>query len=300
MDVRQLKHFLAVAETLNYARAAERLVMAASPLSRSIQQLELEIGGALFIRGTRKVELTALGLALIPYAERTLADFDTLGREMHRRVSGHPEIHLGMRSLPSEVLRSVIDGVVRAVEPKADVRVHPMDSYAQVERLLAGRLTLGLLNRRVDDRRLDYITIVRERAAIALPDRPQFSQLTDVRPQDISGLRLLLQPGTGAPAAGPMDEYRLAAMDVEQIDFEIVGGIAAIIADGDSCCFTLANPDAPWHKYLLGDGVVIRPLPEEFPRGETYLAWRVDRDRVDDLAPILDAARAKFSEPLDR
>ena len=65
-------------------------MMAASPLSRSIQQLEKELGGPLFVRGTRKVELTALGEALIPHAERTLADVERLKREMHHRVLGHP------------------------------------------------------------------------------------------------------------------------------------------------------------------------------------------------------------------
>jgi DNA-binding transcriptional LysR family regulator len=299
MDVRQLRHFLAVAETLNYARAAERLMMAASPLSRSIQQLEVEVGGALFIRGTRKVELTPLGMALIPHAERTVADLDTLTREMHRKVSGHPDIHIGMRSLPSELLRMVIDDVVRAVEPESDVRVHPMDSFAQVDQLLAGRLSFGLLNRRVDDRRLDYLTVLRERVAIALPDQPKYRQLTEVRPQDISGLRLLLQPGTSSTSS-PMDDYLLAAAEVEHIGFEIVGGIAAIVADGESCCFTIANPDAPWHRYLQSEGVVIRPVPEAFPQGETYLAWLVHRDRDGDLGPVLNAARTRFETPLER
>src|ERR1700712_779699 len=138
MDVRQLRHFLAVAETLNFSRAAERLSIAASPLSRSIQQLEAELGGALFLRATRKVELTPLGISLIPYAERAVADLDVLTREMRRKVSGQPDIHIGMRSLPSQLLRAFIDGVVRDAEPNADVRVHPMDSFEQIDRLLAG------------------------------------------------------------------------------------------------------------------------------------------------------------------
>ncbi|MDF2442043.1 MAG: hypothetical protein JWR01_246, partial [Subtercola sp.] len=107
MDVRQLRQFLAVAETLNYTRAAERLVMAASPLSRSIRQLELEVGGALFIRGTRKVELTPLGEALVPHARKTISDLDTLRRDMHRRVQGHVEFHVGMRSVPRELITAV-------------------------------------------------------------------------------------------------------------------------------------------------------------------------------------------------
>ncbi|MGW1785074.1 LysR family transcriptional regulator [Streptomyces sp. NPDC002143] len=299
MDIRQIRHFLAVAETLNYARAAERLFMAASPLSRSIQQLENEIGGPLFNRGTRRVELTALGASLIPYAERAVSDFDLLKREMRRRVKGHQEIQIGMRSVPSELLKTLIDEVVKEIAPDAEVRVHPMDSHAQVDALVARRLTLGLINRRVDDRRIDYLPVMRERAAMALPNQPRYADLTVVRPQDVSELRLLLQPGYAA-SPDQDDDYLRAAAEVQRLDYEIVGGVAALITTGDSCCFTVANPNAPWHRYLLGDGVVIRPLPDSYPVGSTYLAWRVDRNRDDDLGPIIDRARTVFPLPLER
>ena len=56
----------------------------------------------------------------------------------------------------------------------------------------------------------------------------------------------------------------------------------------------MVNPSAPWHRYLAGDGVIIRPLPATFPKGTTYLAWRVDRDVPDDLGPVLHAARVQI------
>lgn len=83
------------------------------------------------------------------------------------------------------------------------------------------------------------------------------------------------------------------------MDFEIIGGLAAVIAAGDSCCLTLENPNAPWHKYLAGDGVIIRPLADKSTSGTTYLAWRTDRDQADDLGPIIRAARQRFPHPLD-
>ena len=298
MDVRQLRHFLAVAETLNYTRAAERLVMAASPLSRSIQQLELEVGGALFIRGTRKVELTPLGDALVPHARKTISDLDALQRDMHRRVQGHVEFHVGMRSVPAELISAVVDDVIKRVEPAALVRLEPMDSFAQLDRVLNGRLTFGLINRRSEDRRLDYIAAMTERPAVALPDLPQYAALTEVRPEDLKGLRFLAQPGV-LPYGPELTDIIDAVTEVVTMDFEIIGGLAAVIAVGDACCLTLANPTAPWHKYLAGDGVIIRPLADRSTAGTTYLAWRTDRDHPDDLGPIIDAARERFPQPLD-
>jgi DNA-binding transcriptional LysR family regulator len=298
MDVRQLRQFLAVAETLNYTRAAERLVMAASPLSRSIQQLEIEVGGALFIRGTRKVELTPLGEALVPHARKTIADLDSLQRDMHRRVQGHVEFHVGMRSIPGELITAVVDDVIRAVEPSAVVRLEPMDSFAQLDKVLNGRLTFGLINRRSEDRRLDYIAAATERPAVALPDLPQYAALTEVHPEDLRGLRFLAQPGV-LPFGSALDDILDSVSEVVTMDSEIVGGLAAVIAMGESCCLTLANPTAPWHKYLSGDGVIIRPLADRSTTGTTYLAWRTDRDAPDDLGPVIQAARQRFSHPLD-
>src|ERR1700681_4496497 len=80
LDLRRLRYFVAVAETLHFGRAAARLHMSQPPLSRQIQHLEREIGALLFRRSKRRVELTDAGAYLLGEARRMLADADTLGR----------------------------------------------------------------------------------------------------------------------------------------------------------------------------------------------------------------------------
>lgn len=271
--------------------------MSAPPLSRSIQQLEIEIGGALFVRGTRKVEVTPLGHALVPHAARILHDMDELDRDMRRRVRGHVELHVGMRSVPPE-LTTALTTVIRSVEPESDIRLQPLDSLAQLEQIVSGKLSLGLVNRRLHDARLAYVPVLREAPGIALPDEPRFAALTQVRPVDLAGLRLLIQPGAD-PTAPALEPIVTSVSEVVPVSSDIIGGLSAIISQGGSCCLTLANPSAPWHKYLAGERVIVRPLSWDSEPAITYLCWRVDRDRPDDLGPVLVAATERFATPLD-
>jgi DNA-binding transcriptional LysR family regulator len=76
VELRQLRCFVAVAEELHFGRAAARLHMSQSPLSRAIRELERDLGLVLFVRTTRRVELTSAGSLLLERSRRALAEID--------------------------------------------------------------------------------------------------------------------------------------------------------------------------------------------------------------------------------
>ena len=88
VELRHLRYFIAVAEELNFSRAAQRLHMAQPPLSAAIRQLERDLGVELFHRTTREVRLTDAGRAFLVGARRTLADADRAAEDAKRAAAG--------------------------------------------------------------------------------------------------------------------------------------------------------------------------------------------------------------------
>ena len=95
-ELRHLRYFVAVAEELNFSRAAERLHMAQPPLSVAIRQLEQELGTSLFERTSREVRLTEPGFALLDGARRTLAEAEAAVTAARRAAAGAVgSLHVG-------------------------------------------------------------------------------------------------------------------------------------------------------------------------------------------------------------
>src|SRR5262245_19948828 len=88
VELRHLRYFIAMAEELNFSRAAQRMHMAQPPLSAAIRQLERDLGVELFFRTTREVTLTDAGRAFLAGAQRTLAEAERAAEDAKRAAAG--------------------------------------------------------------------------------------------------------------------------------------------------------------------------------------------------------------------
>src|ERR1700751_876098 len=123
IELRQLRYFVAVAEELHFGRAAERLHMSQSPLSRAIRELERDVGVVLFVRTTRRGELTDAGTLLLERSRRAPAEVDGAGAD-GRRSGGAATDLLGIGYGPfSGAAATRIAEAIGAEHPELGVRL---------------------------------------------------------------------------------------------------------------------------------------------------------------------------------
>lgn len=142
-DLRQLRYFVAVAEELNFTRAAERLHMAQPPLSAAIRQLEEQIGVALFARTTRQVELTLAGTLLLEKGRELLTHADDVFSAV-REVERVPMGKLRVGVTPTARFGLATQLFAACASEAAGVMLYPREDTTGVllRELRAGRLDL--------------------------------------------------------------------------------------------------------------------------------------------------------------
>jgi len=171
METRQLRYFVAVAETRHFGRAAEALRIAQSPLSQAIRQLESQLGAPLFERTTRRVDLTAAGEALLPEAVRILASLDAARDQVGRVAAGAlGRLRVGAtglatyRHVPELVRRLTAELPGLALTFTTDMLTPGLETA-----LADHRIDLAVLRPPVSDPGLDHHLLAREHLVLAVP-----------------------------------------------------------------------------------------------------------------------------------
>ena len=146
MELRHLRYFKAVANELNFTRAASRLRVAQSAVSSQIQDLENELGVVLLERSRRRVTLTAAGEAFVQASERILRSVEDASRQA-RRI-GHGEygtLAVGFIGSQSHEWMPRVLKRFRAKYPEVEVTLMEIHPSQQLEALLARTLDVGLV-----------------------------------------------------------------------------------------------------------------------------------------------------------
>ncbi len=204
MELRHLRYFVAVAEELNFGRAAERLGIAQPPLSRQIRDLERELGTALFDRVSRGVELTAAGRAFLPEARLTIAQSERARRTAQRAAAGETgRLRVGFveAATHSGILPDVLS-FFRVHLPSIGLSLFELDPLRQAEAFQDGRIDVGIVQSPPLDaeRWLHVEVIYTEPVVLAVPTTHRLAGRSRFSLASLSAESFVLFPRNAGPA----------------------------------------------------------------------------------------------------
>ncbi|MEP9402421.1 LysR family transcriptional regulator [Sphingomonas sp. VNH70] len=289
MEVRQLRQFVAVAETLHFNRAAIRLNMTQPPLSQSIMALERELGAPLFVRTKRTVALTPFGQEWLNHVREALRILSLLPETAQRLRRG--EIGRLELSFVSVADYNVLPALVRSFadrHPEVDLVLQEATSEVQIARLLDGIGHAGIIvppPAGTLHSTLSYCRLLSEPLIAVVPEHwSEEGRLPleggRLHPAEIADVPLVMFPRPSAPALHDLvTDYLSTHGGSPRIAQEAIQmqTIISLVSAG----MGIALVPASLRKLARSDVQYI-DLAEGAPCLEIGLAWRTD-----DLTPAL-------------
>lgn len=145
MDIRLLRQFLNLADALHFGKASEASHVSPSALSRSIQQLEAEVGVALFARNNRSVTLTHEGKLFLAYAREALTQWDAICNTLMAEADElHGEVSMYCSVTASYSFLFEILSAFRRDHPHIEIKLHTGDPELAITRVLAGEEDIAI------------------------------------------------------------------------------------------------------------------------------------------------------------
>jgi DNA-binding transcriptional LysR family regulator len=275
MDLRRLRYFVAVAEARSIGKAAERLRMAQPPLSVQIRKLEAEIGAPLFRRGTRGMDLTEAGQALLARASEALA-LAVDGAEAARAVAAGKRGRLSvgyMFVLANAMLPSLIPELRRSI-PGIDLEFAELSASTREARLLDRSVTVALCMPAINHPEIQVARIGAQPFMLAMPIRSPLARLSAVPMERLHGRPLIALP---PPEQDPASSAVAALLRRHQIVMPIASRVETVhsamslvlAGEGFAIVPGCAKLGAP-------RGIVFRPLRDATDSLDIAVCWRRD------------------------
>jgi DNA-binding transcriptional LysR family regulator len=280
-DLQRLRYFVAVAEEENVGRAAERLHLTQSPLSRQIQSLEADLGLALFHRAKKRLRLTAAGRQFLVEAKSLLAHGDRVEQQV-RAIAAGAAGALVIGYVPGAIHAGVLTRWLRAfrmVAPDVDITLKKLRSAEQERQLRTGEIDIGFAHAHAAvGAGVSARTIGHESFKLAVPaDRYGCAAPTA---RDLHGARFIALPGTAA--AGHQDEFfaACAAAGFEpDVRYEAADPLAALEMVDAGLGFAIVQASL---ERIKPAGVALVDLPTGF-----VWTMTIDLLRAEPCSPVV-------------
>jgi len=276
MELRHLRYFVAVAEELNFTKAAEKLRLAQPSLTRQIHNLEEELGVRLLNRSKSRVSLTDEGRSFYIDAQRLVAQSLESVRAVQRLSRGETgQLNLGYLSkFNFDLLPGTLAEFSRT-RPEIAVNLFDMSPAEQLRALDARKIDLGFVGVRPPTNHKNVAMLAWERIGqhdlvVVLPDKHAFAKNSKIRMEDLKPVFFVTMsetthPGSHAWLNGVCQQAGFTPRILQDVELE--SDLLRFVANGLGV--TLAREQI---KRLAHPGVVFRPLAVPI-KADYWVAW---------------------------
>ncbi|GMA17188.1 LysR family transcriptional regulator [Deinococcus metallilatus] len=285
MELRHLRHFVALAEEEHFGRAAERVFVVQQALSNSIKNLEDEVGVPLVLRTTRRVQLTPAGREFLVGARETLAQAAQTVERARRAARG--EVGRLTVGFVSGLAFGGLPEIVRAFRelyPNVSVDLRELTAQEQEAGLRGGQIDVGLMLLPVRDPGLDSQPLWRQPLVAALPAGHPLARRRRLRIADLRDERFVFFPRhlratyfdqvmRWCSGAGFTPNVVQEAIEIPTLLSLVAAGVGVFLP-------------IQFFERLSLPGVVYRPL-EDAPLIDIVAVWR--REEEEEGGPIVRA-----------
>ncbi len=299
MELRHLRYFIAIAEEENFRRAAAKLHVSQSPLSRQIQQLEGEIGAELFEPSGRGVKLTPAGRLFLERARTILASVDAAAKEARETSEGRiGTITIGFEG--GAALFGTLSTLIsrfRTRAPRVHVEFLHMSSAEQWEALGSRRISLGYGNHVPDDSSLQSVVLTRHRMGIIMPKGHRLLNQPRVRVKDLANEPILMDPRRANPL---LYDDIITAVREHGVNLNVTSEVSngevllMLVASGVGLMFGTEGAG----QMLTPAGLQWKPVSDLGLEVRDLVMWRPDDAEAPLLRPFLDIVRELRAECL--
>ncbi|MGQ4618897.1 LysR family transcriptional regulator [Nocardia sp. R7R-8] len=304
MEIQQLKCFIAVADELHFGRAAERLRLTASPVSRAVKELERELGSELFVRRYHSVELTEFGRELLAPARQVLDHLETM-RELARRRAGIRTMTIGATHLvPHPLIDAVTDLVEEQIAAESSMTVVWGTSSELFPRVEQGEVDLAVVHLPTDRTALGFVEIARYTFVVIMRADDPLASAPVLRLSDLRSRKVIIQPESPQPLAMSRFHERLVSngiSDFVRLDDHDPGRLAAHVRHSHGITVSLSPHSGGAPKIFDDPAFAAVPLGEnEIPFSAGVVWLRTALDESAPLRAVVEAIRRRWLESPDR
>ncbi|WP_414442131.1 LysR family transcriptional regulator [Burkholderia sp. 22PA0106] len=287
MELRHLRCFIAVAEELHFARAAERLHIEQSPLSRAIKELEEDLGVQLFVRTTRSTRLTRAGIFFLEHVPRVFTALQQARDSVKAAANGfRGQLRVALSDGIPPSRFSTFLALCRQEEPEIEIRLSEVLLENQIKGLHDDLYDVGFARSDEVGDGIIAEPVWNDPLMVAVPARHPLLTYKQIPLEELLRYPLVLGDPHACEGYARQIERVLRRVDKEPLIAETVSSVnlmMALVAAG----FALGLVGASQIHTSSESGVVARPLAGQTPMLTTYLL-RLDNEPSETLIRFIE------------